>query len=240
MRLAIHIILLCASLNAFSNVADSLFLAGNQHYQNEAYEKAIVSYLAVDSSQHAHALYHNLGNCYYQTGNIPRSILFYEKALLLKKDTQTQFNLKIAKKRIQEIEAIPTLFFIRWWKSLASFLHTNYWLLFFGVFIWISSFLLFSFLKNRQKRTFNLFLTTVSLTLILGAIAQKSNALENERYAIVMEKAELFSDTSYSKSDFLIPAGNKVLLLEFSNELTFIKLPNGRVGWIVRSSSQAL
>lgn len=231
MRLAFYIILLFASLNAFAN-ADSLFLAGNQQYQNEAYEQAIDNYLAIDSNEHAHALYHNLGNCYYQTGDIPRSILFYEKALLLKQDTQTQFNLKIAKKRIQEIKAIPTLFFIRWWKSLAGFLNTNYWLALFAVFIWMSSFLLYSFLKNRQKGTFKLFLTTISLTLLLVAIAQKRNTLSNKRYAIVMEKTELFSNTSDSKSDFLIPAGNKALILEFSQEHTFVKLPNGKEGWV--------
>lgn len=239
MRLAIHIILLCVSLNAFGNT-DSLFLAGNQHYQNEAYEKAIESYFAIDSSQHAHALYHNLGNCYYQTGNIPRSILFYEKALLLKKDKQTIENLKIAKKRIQEIEPIPTLFFIRWWKSLAGLWSTNSWLAIFAVFVWINSFLFFSFLKNRKKGTFNLFLVVTTLTLLLGAVAQKSNTLAKEQYAIVMEKTALLSNISDSKSDFLIPAGNKILLLEFSNKLTFIKLPNGRVGWIVRNSSQEL
>ena len=230
MRLAIHIILLCVSLNAFGNT-DSLFLAGNQHYQNEAYEKAIESYFAIDSSQHAHALYHNLGNCYYQTGNIPRSILFYEKALLLKKDKQTIENLKITKKRIQEIEPIPTLFFIRWWKSLAGLWSTNSWLAIFAVFVWINSFLLFSFLKNRKKGTFNLFLVVTTLTLLLGAVAQKSNTLAKEQYAIVMEKTALLSNISDSKSDFLIPAGNKVEVIDFNGDFSLTILPNGESGW---------
>ena len=83
-------ILLFTSLNAFSNDADSLFTVGNYHYENEAYLKAIESYLAIESDEHANAVYHNLGNCYYQTGNINKSILFYERALLLKKDSQTR------------------------------------------------------------------------------------------------------------------------------------------------------
>ena len=99
------------SFNAFSNSSDSIFIIGNNYYENEFYEKAIESYLSVDSTEHAHALYHNIGNCYYQTGDIASSILFYERALLLKNDLQTKENLNLAKKRIQEIESIPKLSF---------------------------------------------------------------------------------------------------------------------------------
>ena len=73
----ITFILLFTSLNAFSIDADSLFAVGNYHYENEAYQKAIESYLIIESDKHSNAVYHNLGNCYYQTGNIIKSILFY-------------------------------------------------------------------------------------------------------------------------------------------------------------------
>ena len=86
MRLITYIFLF-TSLNAFSSDADSLFTIGNYHYEHKAYEKATESYLAIESSEHANSLYHNLGNCYYQIGDIPRSILFFERALLLKKDS---------------------------------------------------------------------------------------------------------------------------------------------------------
>ena len=80
---------LISSFNAFGNSSDSIFIIGNNYYENEFYEKAIESYLSVDSTEHAHALYHNIGNCYYQTGDVASSILFYERALLLKNDLQT-------------------------------------------------------------------------------------------------------------------------------------------------------
>ena len=135
--------LLFTCLNAFSNEADSLFVVGNYHYENEAYEKAIESYLTVNSDEHSNSLYYNLGNCYYQKGNIPKSILFYERALLLKNDLQTQENLKLAKKRIQEIQSIPKLFFIDWWNSITQFINTKLWMILTSVFVWVSCFLLF-------------------------------------------------------------------------------------------------
>lgn len=239
MRLAIHIILLYASLNAFGNT-DSLFLAGNQHYQNEAYEQAIESYFAIDSNQHAHALYYNLGNCYYQTGDIPRSILFYEKALLLKKDKQTIENLKIAKHRIQEIEPIPSLFFISWWNSITRFLDTQIWIVFTTVFVWVSCLLFFLFLKNRQKSTFKLFLLAIIFTILLAFISHRSNYLNGKKYAIVMKKTDLLSNISESKGKQIITPGNKIEIIEYKGDFLLITLPNGELGWLNQSEIEEM
>tara|TARA_Y100001978_G_C23629709_1_gene402787 strand:- start:258 stop:977 length:720 start_codon:yes stop_codon:yes gene_type:complete len=230
MRLITYIFLF-TSLNAFSSDADSLFAIGNYHYENEVYEKAIESYLAIDSIKHANSLYHNLGNCYYQTGDIARSILFYERALLLKKDSKTQENLNLAKKRIQEIESIPTLFFIHWWNSIARFLDTELWTIITSIFVWIGCFLLFLFLKNRQKRTFNLFLTAIAFTFLLALITQRSNHLSKKTYAIVMKKTALLSNISESKSKLIITPGNKIEIIDFNREFSIITLPNGESGW---------
>ena len=232
--------LLFASLNAFSNSSDSLFTIGNYYYENESYEKAIESYLAIDSTKHAQALYHNLGNCYYQTGDVPTSILFYERALSLKNDLQTQENLKLAKKRIQEIESIPTLFFISWWNSIAKFIDMNLWIAFTTTFIWVSCFLLFLFLKNRQKSTFNHFLKAIFFTIILAFISHRSNCLNKKKYAIVMKKTNLISNIFDSKKKQIITPGNKVEVIEYKGELSLIKLPNGEIGWLIQSDIQEM
>ena len=230
MRLITYIFLF-TSLNAFSSDADSLFAIGNYHYEHKAYEKAIESYLAIESSEHANALYHNLGNCYYQIGDIPRSILFFERALLLKKDSKTQENLNLAKKRIQEIESIPTLFFIHWWNSIAQFLNNKSWIILTSFFVWFSCFILFSFLKNRQKRTFNLFIIAITFTFLLALVSKRSYNLSRKTYAIVMKKTALFSKISDSKSKQIITAGNKIEIIDFNAEFSQIKLPNGESGW---------
>ena len=209
----ITFILLFTSLNAFSIDADSLFAVGNYHYENEAYQKAIESYLIIESDKHSNAVYHNLGNCYYQTGNIIKSILFYERALLLKNDSQTLDNLNFAKKRIQEIESIPKLFFIEWLNSIARFFNFNTWLILTCIFVWISCILLFLFLKNRQKGIFNLFLTVKVFTILLILFSQINNDLSNKTYAIVMKKTAIVSNTSDSKTKQIINAGNKVEII---------------------------
>ena len=235
MRMIIYI-LLFTSLNAFSYTNDSLFAIGNYHYEHDSYEKAIESYLAIDNTEHANALYHNLGNCYYQTGDIPKSILFYERALLLKNDSQTQENIKLAKKRIKEIESIPTLFFVRWWNSISQFLNTKHWIILSSVFVWISCFLLFLFLKNRQKVTFNLFLTAIAFTILLALVSQRSNHLSRKKYAIVLKNTPLLSNISDSKTSKTIAAGNKIEIIDNNyGEFSFIILQNGESGLISQS-----
>lgn len=233
-------ILIFTSLNAFSKDADSLFAVGNYHYDNEAYQKAIENYLAIESDEHASAVYHNLGNCYYQTGNINKSIIFYERALLLKNDSQTQENLNLAKKRIQEIESIPVLFFIRWWNSIAQYLNNNSWLILSCIFVWASCFLLFLFLKNRQKRTFNLFLTAIFFTTLMAFISHRSIYLNEKKYAIVMKKTNLISNVTDSKIKQIIRPGCKVEIIKYKGMFSLIMLPNGEIGWISKSNIEEM
>lgn len=239
MRLIFYI-LLFTSFNVFSNSSDSLFTIGNNYYENEFYEKAIESYLSVDSTEHAHALYHNIGNCYYQTGDIASSILFYERALLLKNDLQTKENLLLAKKRIQEIESIPTLFLIQWWNSIAQFSNTTFWLIFSCIFVWISCFSLFLFLENRQKGTFNLFITAIVFTILLILISQRSNYLSKKTYAIVMKKTSLVSNISETKPKQIITPGNKVEIIKCQGKNSLVILSNGEVGLVRQSDIEEL
>ncbi|MBJ10833.1 MAG: hypothetical protein CMP66_05165 [Flavobacteriales bacterium] len=234
-------ILLFTSLNAFSNDADSLFAIGNYHYDNEAYQKAIESYFAIESDEHASAVYHNLGNSYYQKGDIPNSILFYERALLLKNDLQTQENLKLAKKRIQEIESIPILFPIHWWNSISQLLHTKHWMILSSVFVWISCLLLFLFFKNRQKATFNLFLTAVFFTILLSLVSHRSNHLGKKTYGIILKNTPFFSDITDSKTSVTVTAGNKIEIIDNNyEEYSFITLQNGESGWVSQSDIEGI
>lgn len=77
---------LCA-LGAGAGVAgdgealDSLFLQGNQAYESGDYEGAIARYedLAARGVEHAD-LYYNLGNAWFESGNLGRAVLWYERA----------------------------------------------------------------------------------------------------------------------------------------------------------------
>ena len=61
---------------------DEIFQRGNQLYQAGDYGAAVEAYEAVLASGfESHELHYNLGNAYFKTGDLGRSILSWERAL---------------------------------------------------------------------------------------------------------------------------------------------------------------
>src|SRR5690242_14073364 len=57
----------------------------NEWMQKKDYEKAIVGYEALIAEGYkGFGLFFNLGTCYQKTGNVPKAILNFEKALRIK------------------------------------------------------------------------------------------------------------------------------------------------------------
>ncbi|NJM15024.1 MAG: tetratricopeptide repeat protein [Bacteroidales bacterium] len=116
--------------NARAMDYSSLFNQGNDWYLKGKYMEAIDLYdsLLAAGAESAE-LYYNLGNAWYKQGHYPKAILYYEKALLLNPgDEDVQFNLSFVNTHVvDKIEAIPEIFFARWWKSFISLLPVKIW-----------------------------------------------------------------------------------------------------------------
>ena len=107
-------------------------------------------------------------------------------------------------------------------------------------FVWVSCFLLFLFLRNRQKVTFNLFLTATVFSIILALISQRSNHLSKKVYAIIMKKTTLLSNISESKEKQVISSGNKVEIIKSKKDIFLVVIPNGEIGWVSQSDIEEL
>ena len=151
--LKIYLLLFLSSV-VLGSPTDSLFQQANKDYQKQAYLEALQKYQLIDSLVHSHALYHNMGNCYYFLGDIPRSILNYERAILIKSDKATLENLRIAKKRILEIDPIPPLFLVSWWDKITSALKPNLWASIMLLSLWLSISFLALFLSLKGSLSY--------------------------------------------------------------------------------------
>ena len=76
----------------------------NSHYKLKEYEKAKELYSSITKDSLAFQKWHNLGNCYAQLGKLDEGIEAYEKALKIKEDKATRFNLELLKKKKKEQE----------------------------------------------------------------------------------------------------------------------------------------
>ena len=230
------------SIMGFSNTyLDSLFITANEDYQTEKYSEAIDNYQTIiDSNYYSFELYFNLANANYQFGKIPMSIYYYEKALQIKKDKDALNNLALAQNRITLIESIPELFYVRWWNNITHHLSQKMLSVLFITGIWLSSVLLILFIKNRKKWKFNGLLLSIIITFLIGAQMYNANIQENKVYGIILKEAKLFNDINNYQSSGNVDRGNKVLILDESEDMFLIKLLDGQSGWVEKNHIKTL
>jgi len=93
------------------------FKKGVEYYTASKYQEALNEWLDIYNTGYRSAeLDYNIGNAYFKLNNVPGSILFFERAHLLKPaDNNINYNLQIARTLvIDKFEDIPELFFVKW------------------------------------------------------------------------------------------------------------------------------
>ena len=241
-------LILCFSQLAFNQSnevkkANDLYTKGDYSDAAKQYEK-IVSTEGV-----AAELYYNLGNAYYKTNEIGRSILNYERALRLSPSFEdARFNLELAQSKVVDnIVPSPTFFIRRWSQNLVTLLTSNQWIVIsFSVFVTFLIFaLLFIFGTTRKTRQFAFYFGLVLLgisffTLIFSGI--RKNQMYNHNDAIVMSGVvSVKSSPDKSGTDlFQLHEGAKVSIESTLGSWTEIKLSNGSVGWVEQENIEKI
>lgn len=101
-----------------------LFEQGNQLYQQSDFQGAIDAYEAVlAAGWESAALHYNLGNAYFKVGELGRSILEWERALVLEPgDPDALANLQLARTLTADaVEPMPQFWLfqlVSWWVNL--------------------------------------------------------------------------------------------------------------------------
>lgn len=103
---------------------EEILQQGNQLYLQEDYTAAVEAYEAVlDAGFESVALHYNLGNAYYKTGELGRSILAWERAReLAPSDPDVLANLALARSLTADaVEPLPQFWLVSvvsWWVGL--------------------------------------------------------------------------------------------------------------------------
>ena len=219
------------------------FKQANELYNTGYYHEAIDRYNSIlDANQHSAELYFNLANCYYKLNEIGPSIFYYEKALQLNpNDTDILNNLGYAQKMtIDTILEVPENGISKFINKILNRLSVDGWatrsvgLVFLFVFLFLGYYLSHSAFRKR------LFFITSSLVLILlitslGLLFKKDSLDKSTHPAIVFAKeTEVRAEPSLrAEIAFTLHEGTKVLVIEnYNNDWSKIKLLNGETGWI--------
>lgn len=225
-------------------LADSAYVNGDFATAASIYEQLLAG------DKEAAELYYNLGNSYYKSGDIGRSILNYERALLLNPgDQDARFNLKMAQaKTIDKVEDVPEIFFISWGKSLINMQSANSWavcgIVFFVLFIVALYFFIFS--KNVNLKKIGFFSGAFFLIVVISAnlfAAYQKGRLENRDSAIIMQPSVTVRSTPSESGTalFLLHEGHKVGIKDNSmKSWKEIKLEDGKVGWVPATAIEVI
>ncbi len=241
-------------LHSFSSTtADSLailFSEGNHQYQEKNYEAALESYLQIEAASYTSpSLLYNIGNAYFKSNELGKSILYYEKALVLDPTNEDIIhNLEYANGQIVDrIEAVPQLFIARWWEQTAALFTPNGW----GIISIVCASLLaisvlcFLFFRSNFMKNMALLSSIATFSIGVMSVVWGRNQLvknsENPQAIIMASIVHAKSTPSKSGGDlFVIHEGLKVTITDQLNEWTEVQIPNGEKGWVLYQSIEQI
>lgn len=228
----------------------TLFKEANTLYKEAKYNEAIKLYKEIEDTKNVSSeLYYNLANSYYKLNKVAPSIYYYEKALQLNPlNEDAQNNLIFAKRlTLDRIEELPKSVFQKFEENYLQKLSYNGWGLFAVLFSFLgaSLFLLFYFaVESSKKRIY--FLTSITSFLLLIttlsiAFTQYDKAKNNIQAIIFSEEiAVKNAPTTNSEEIFTLHEGTKVKILDNVDDWSKIKLVDGKIGWLKKTSLKVL
>lgn len=193
------------------------------------------------------AVDYNLGNAYYQLGNLGKSILHYERALVQSPaDEDVLNNLQLATEaRIDAFEILPEPFYQRIFTQFLKIFSLQTWTIFslVGLFVSAASFILFLFLLDYRKATLGIFLSTFLLSLLmLGATYARFQHVDSKTaWVVVQPNIYIKSGPQATATDvFILHEGTKALQLEENQDWIKIRVPDGKIGWTEKSGLEKI
>lgn len=245
----INLIILFFALASATFAFEVSISQANNAYKAGRYNEAITLYESVLEHGEAPELYYNLGNAYYKTNQIGKSILNYERALRLRPSFEdAKHNLALANTKVlDKIEPVEVFFVSQWIADFRSLLGSNGWavlsIVFFVITLVLLLFYVFSPRKIiRQTSFFTAIFTFLFVIVFFSFSFSQRNYFEKREAAIVMQgSVTVKSSPDESGTElFILHEGTKVFVREIVGEWSEIKIADGNVGWIRNSEIEKI
>lgn len=246
-------ILLTVSASCFASSSDAVNKMkkdADVAYSKANYATAIQLYESVLKNGESAEVYYNLGNSYYKHNEIAKSILNYERALLLEPyNSDVRNNLEIARnKTLDKANPTPELFFITWFKTLNNAVSADGWakwgIFFFFLFIASVYFYVFSKSIKVKKIGFIFGFIFLGVTILANIFAfNQKDGLVNRSTAVIMSHSVIVRSTPSETGTklFEIHDGHKVTIKDNSmSEWKDIQLEDGKEGWVHASDIEVI
>ena len=215
-------------------------------YQGGQYQQAAEKYERIANSTQNGAVYYNLGNAHFRLGNRGKAILNYERARrLMPRDTDTNFNLKVAKAR--NVDSFDLVKPLSVFSLLYGALHPNeiVWVGLIPYWIAATSFIAIQFIQNRYfQRALRYAVLVGGITWMFSLLLLGLKIREiNLPYAIVVANEVMVrSEPDLGAETIALPLheGTKIRLQEERNDWVKIYLPDENSGWLIAAAIEKI
>lgn len=250
MKRFLFLILISQVMPAAGQTADQLFVQANQAYQQGKYREALETYERLRVGGYGGvALYYNLGNALYKTGDVAHAILLYERARrLAPDDDDLRYNLQLANLMLTDrIEPAPRLFLLDWWDGVKAALSLNGMTIALVVLFTITMGSLSGMMLVRSYRARRAwFLSALAggiLVLSVGGVlwAKIADLHRMDEAIITVSITTIKNSPDAASSDaFVLHAGVKVQITDAVESWWKIRLVDGKVGWMEKGAAELI
>ncbi len=243
MALIMALMLPTAASAQQNEYVDSLWNDANAAYVDGRWSDAAAGYEMISGmGLESPELYCNTGDAWFKDMNVPKAILYYERALKLDPSySDARYNLALLNNSIQDrIDPVPDFVLKAWMKDICYIMDSDSWAICFIVFLALSLamallFILGSTAAWRRTGFFTGIVTVLIAAFTLSfSIWQKNDYMKADS-AIVMRPVSSVksSPSSGAATDlFILHEGTKVKVIDTVGSWNNIELADGRQGWI--------
>jgi len=250
MKRASLILLFAMLFGVISAATDSLFIKGNQLYQQGRYELALEQYrMILESGLESADLYYNMGNAAYRSNSIGYAILYFEKALKLDPSHEdASNNLEFASRyRVDTFEEVPELFIRTWMRAfLMRFSERTWSLVSLLLFALITlSVLVYIFARPLLLKKVGFFTALIGIAIFIStfaaAIARHKSIVHPDAAIILAPSVVVRSSPSDTGTElFILHEGTRIKVNEGVTGWQNIRVIDGREGWISSSDFESI
>ena len=230
---------------------DTLWTTAVSAYAEGQYPTAFQTWQAIESAGlESPALYTNLGDAAFKSGDLARAILYYERALQLDPSAaDARYNLAYANTFVQDrIDVVPEFFLKTALRRFSHLLSSDAWAVLFLVLLALSlaALLIFLLSTSRPLRKAG-FYTAIPVFLLavlcLTFSARQRAAYQKSDAAIIIRpvvSAKSSPGSEGAKDLFLLHEGTRVRVTDRVGDWENIVLTDGREGWISASDADLI
>lgn len=242
------------SQNAIELSDNNIVDLAAQAYRDGDFKKSIELYeQAVDQgiihNRVSSQLYYNLGNAYFRDNQLSRSILNYERALLLNPgDGDIRHNLRFANNRtVDRVVPAGDLFLSNWFKAVRNLFSSDTWAII-GIvlfIIFLISVAVYLFVRKLwvRKTAFYTGIVVFIFMIIVNvfAFSQKNERIRGDSAIVMVGAARVNASPDLNSNElFELHEGTKVKVRSSDGNWYEVEIANGSVGWTLKDNIEII